>query len=166
MNLVGLGDSATQLLANFASQLVSLGVDVPNLQYVNAGELAWDGDSLTLNLGSIAQGKPGSAVATSYVSPDTITTSATMYVQLLRTVDTVGIQGQRVNTPSKTRLQKEGVVSFNDAGALMQAAINLKAKNIPVQLGIDFSIGSVMPVGPMGGMAANRLELNVILGTQ
>ena len=43
---------------------------------------------------------------------------------------------------------------------MTQAAINLKAQGIPVPLGVDYSIGQCVPLGPMGGLAAVRLEIS------
>ncbi len=161
MKLVGLGDSAAQYLASFATQLATYEIEIPDAVYVAAGEVPWDGESLILSLGSIVSGVPGRAVGTSLLSPSNAISASTLYVELIRKVETWGYEGGRLGIPSEEAQQFEGVRALNDAGAMVKTALVLKGQGIPVQLGVDYAVGPCMPVGPMGGFAAVRLALDI-----
>lgn len=161
MKLVGLGDSCSAYLAEFATELAQHGVIVPDAVYVASGEIPWDGESLILSLGSASQGIPGHPTALSQVSPSTAISAVSLYVELIRVVSTFGYEGGRIGLPSEHAMDTEGVRSLNDAGAMIQTAIILKSRGVPVSLGVDYSIGQCVPIGPMGGLAAVRLALDI-----
>lgn len=163
MLLTSLGQSAQLLLDSFTAELTDLGLDVPPAQYVGAGQIPWDEPSLTVYLGVTSQGVPGSPTSKSWIDPSNIQTISTFYVQLLRNCSTVGYGGGRIELPSIEQLGLEGVSAVNDAGALYYAAIQIKAAGTLVPLGVDFTVGGVMPIGPEGGMSAMRIGLEFSL---
>lgn len=160
MKLVGLGDSCKSFLDAFATQLANY-VDVPSAVYVAAGEIPWDGESLILSLASETQGVPGRPSAVSQVSASTAISSVAIFIELIRNVSTYGYENGLIGLPSDEVMETEGLQALNDAGAMIQTAIILKSKGIPVPLGVDFAIGQCVPVGPMGGLAAVRLTLEI-----
>jgi hypothetical protein len=166
MKLVGMGSSAEFLLASFATELAGLGVDVPTAQYVGAGEIPWDGESLTIYLSSVAQGFPGAPIGRSLLSTSEIVTTATLQVQLLRIVSVIGDVGGRLELPDEKALNTDGLTAMDDAGALYQAALNIKNKGKMVPLGVDFAILTALPLGPLGGMAGVRLGLDISVDGQ
>ena len=165
MQLVGLGDSAQNYLSAFATELATLIGDenVPDTQYVAAGEIPWDGEALIIALGTIAQGVPGRPMGTSLVAPSEAISFTTLYVELIRRAANVGIQGGLIALPDANTLNNQGVQAMNDAGAMVQTAINLKAQEQPVELGVDYGIGQCVPLGPEGGLVGVRLALDISL---
>lgn len=161
MKLVGFGDSVANLLSAFAEELANHGIVVPDAQYVAAGEVPWDGESLIMYLGAIVQGVPGRGISTSLVSPSQAISTSTLYVEMLRECSTFGYEGGLIGLPSDEVMQNEGVSALNDAGAMIKTAIILKSQGIPVELGVDYAIGACMPIGPMGGLSAMRLSLDI-----
>jgi hypothetical protein len=161
VKLVGLGSSAQELLTAMSTQLVTLlgAANVPKAQYVAAGEVPWDGESLIVSMGSIGTGQPGIAIAQSLISPSQIETYVTLYVELIRAVSTYGYGSGVKGIPQPAQMGKEGLQALNDAGALVSAAIAVKAASTLVTLGAGFAIGPCVPIGPDGGLAAMRLEL-------
>ena len=166
MQLVGLGDSASNYLASFAAELAIVFDDptlIPDTQYVAAGEIPWDGEALVISLGSIEQGVPGRPMGTSLFAPSAAISFTKLYVELIRRCSIIGVEGGLINTPSANNLNNEGIQAMNDAGAMVQTAINLKAQDIPVEWGVDYAIGSCMPLGPEGGLVGVRLEIDISL---
>lgn len=166
MQLVGLGTAAKAYLDEFAAELANQGIDVPTAQYVAAGEVPWDAESLVISLGGIAQGIPGQGIATSFRSASEAISVATFAIELIRTVSTSGYGGGVLGLPDEYAMDNEGVSALNDAGAMVQSAILLKSKGIPVALGVDYAIGQCLPIGPLGGLAAVRLEIAVSIDGQ
>ncbi len=156
------GPACSALLKEFETTLSNLGVDVPRPVYVAAGEVPWDGESLTLYFGSVAQGQPGRPFETSDVATSMTPYFATVFIQLLRKVSTFGFGNMpSPQIPPPSVQAKEGRRSLDDASGLLRAAIAIKKSNQPVPLGEGFSIAGVMPVGPEGGLCATRLQLHL-----
>ena len=165
MQLIGLGQSAEDLLAAFKTELVACGIELPKMSYIASGEIPWDGESLTLALGTIQQGQPGKNATNSARSPDNIITTATFHVMILRKCAVVGDEGTRLSIPTRAKMNAEGIQAIDDAGALMQAGILIKANQTIVPLGVDMAIGPVLPMGPAGGLKAMSLACEISLGT-
>ncbi len=159
MKLATMGESAKALLYAFVTELTSLGVDVPDAYYVAPGEIPWDGESLVLSLSDISTGQPGQPIGSSIQTVDAIETTVTLAVELIRPTATEGYLGGPLGLPSIEAMENDGVNALNDAGALYQAAINIKGKGQIVSRGAGFVIGQCVPIGPNGGLAAMRLEL-------
>ena len=161
MKLVGLGDSAQAFLTAFATELANHVDTVPDAVYVAAGEIPWDGESLIMYMASEAQGVPGRPNSLTQVSVATAISYVTFFIELIRDVSTFGYEGGVIGLPSDEAMANEGVAALNDAGALVWTALTLKDEQIPVMGEIDFVIGPCNPVGPMGGLAAMRLQLDI-----
>lgn len=161
MKLVGLGESASALLAAFVTELLVIGIDVPEAVYVAPGQIPWDGPSLTISLGYVAIGQPGQPDSQSLISTSQIETTATLYLELIREVSTFGYGSGIVGLPTQEAMDVEGTQALDDAGAMVAAAIAVKASSQIVSLGAGFAIGQCLPIGPEGGLAAMRLELTL-----
>jgi hypothetical protein len=163
INLLAAG--AQGLLNSFATELAALGIDVPPAQYVASGIVAWDGESLTVYLGTIDQGQPGAPIGTSFQVGAATILSATFYVQILRETPALNGEGFAADmTPSPDVLGEAGLMAVGDAGALIQAAIAIHTKYLATGPGEGFKIGPVTPLGPEGGLGGMRLALEVSLG--
>ena len=163
MKLATLGASLEALLADFAAELTAAGASVPAVQYVGAGQIPWDAESLTVYLGDIAQGQPGMPTAQSFTSATPINLSATVHVQILRAVSVTEDGIGTINIPPMSAMNADGVQAMNDAGALLQAAIAIFAKYEVTSPGEGFVITSLTPMGPEGGLASVQLTLSVSL---
>ena len=165
MRYVGMGDSAKTLLDAFASQLVAndQNFPLPGSRYVGAGEIPWDGEGLYVYLAGGFTGQPGQPVATNIVSVNAMTYAVSFYVMLVRGVSSFGYwNSDGLAIPDDVNLEAEGIQAVNDAGALVQAAIDIKDSGLIVRNGqTGFVIGQVTPVGPQGGLAAMRLQLDL-----
>ena len=165
MKLASLGTAAETLLADFIAQLTALGYNVPSIQYVANGTIPWDGESLTVNLGTFVQGQPGQPFSGTF--PDGgIGTNLTLavFVQILREVPVPKDgPGNTLIMPSEPQLNASGVQAFSDAAGLVQAAIAIHASYEATDPGEGFALGDLTPLGPEGGLAGVRLALHVSL---
>ncbi len=159
MKLATLGQSAKALLDAFVVELAALGVSVPDAYYVAPGEIPWDGESLVISLTDISTGQPGQPIGASVQTIDAIETTVTLSIELVRPTTTEGYLGGPVGLPSIEAMESDGVSALNDAGALYQAAINIKGQGLIVSRGAGFVIGQCVPIGPNGGLAAMRLDV-------
>ena len=164
MKLPTLAADAQDLLEQFAQQLDDLGVVVPPSQYVGSGIIAWDGESLTVTLGTIGQGQPGMPIGTTFIPGDVSVMWATFYVQIIRIAPALSGEGFTSDlTPSPETLGGAGQEAVNDGRALVQAAIAIHASYSATGPGEGFVIGPLMPLGPEGGLSAMRLQIDVSL---
>ncbi len=167
MALTDLGALATTALTAMSGYLDTLlapyGLAVPDAQYVGAGELAWDCEALVVYLGAIQPGTPGAGRGTSDY-PDVMTFSVTLYVELLRSVATLGYEGVgSADVPDPSELNTDGITELTDAACLVKAAMNMRSNHDLVARSTDMLIGQVTVIGPQGGLVATRLEVVVPL---
>lgn len=166
MRLSALGTSANELLEAFATQLVAQDptFDLPAEQYVGAGEIPWDGPGLYVYLGDGVTGQPGAPIGTNIPAAQGVTFAVSFYVMLIRSVASYGFwAGGNLDIPGPEILGAEGVQAVTDAGALLGAAAAIKAAKSVVTNSQGFVIGQVTPLGPSGGLAAVRLQLDLII---
>lgn len=167
--IADLPGSATALLDAFVAQLTAQGVDLPTDQMGNPvvyvapgiGSLfAWDTACLALVFDSAQQGTPGAPVGGS-VNVWEVTFSATFNLVLLRSVSGLN---DATTLPTPDEMQADAAVTMTDAMALLEAAIAVKA-DPPEYEGrqLPFVIGSIMSVGPEGGLAGNVLQMTTVL---
>jgi hypothetical protein len=155
------GTYAQALLTMFVDALTTLGVDLPESQYVSAGQVAWDGPSMTIELGTITQGQPGRPVGDTFQPASVTITQAQFFVQIIRETSALSGEGWAVNmVPDSEQLGDEGTTALDDAGALVKAAIAVHAA---IGQGKGFVIDSCSPLGPQGGLSAMRLSITVSL---
>lgn len=155
---------AEKLLSLFVQQLKTLGITVPDRVYVTPGSmLAWDGEQLTVTLMGIDQGKPGVA-QTQTMHPSTRILYASFAVNLMRAVSTLNDMAPLDGAvPDAATLDAEGQTLVGDAAALILAADAIHASGKFVQVGVDFAVGPLQPVGPEGGLSGSRLLVSVSL---
>jgi hypothetical protein len=152
------------LLDAFVTKLVENNpdFDLTGNQYVGAGEIPWDKPGIYVYMGGGQTGQPGTPQTTSVVSTSAITMSVSFYVMIIREVATFGYWSDGgINTASDDILNANGIQAIDDAGALIQAALAIKNDATLVQRAAGFVIGQCTPVGPQGGMAAMRLQLDL-----
>ena len=164
MKAANFGASCEALLNAFATHLTGQGIDVPERLYVGPGIMAWDGESMSLYLGTINQGEPGAPIGTAFIPGLATHMSATIYIQLLRVVSALTYEGMAPEMiPGTANLNADGVLTMGDALGLMKAAIDIHSENVATDPGQGFTIGPITPLGPAGGLAGTRLALTVSL---
>ena len=163
MSLTNLGASAQSLLDQFVTALTGLGVDLTEQAvYVSSGEIAWDGPSLTLYMGLGDSGEPGMGSDKSFRAAIATHFSVTIFVQLSRMSPANGWNGPLL-TPIPSDLNDLGVEAFNDAGCLLKAANTIFGDYSSTRPGQSFVIGPVQSIGPLGGMSAMRVKIDLSL---
>lgn len=165
MLLTELDRSAANLLEQFATQLAAIdGFDLPETQYVVPANAPWDGPALAVELGPIVQGQPGMPIATGFIVAQVSNFTATFYVQLLREVPGLSVQGQIIEMiPDSDVMFAAGEAYMRDSSALIQAAIAVHAAFTATSPGEGFVIGPLVPLGPFGGLVGQRLSLEFSL---
>ena len=164
MKLSDLGGSANQLLEAIAAQLVQTdpAFERPGNRYVGAGEIPWDGPGLYVYLGDAFRGQPGRPETTSVPSAHASVFAVTFYAQLIRSVSSFGYwASDTISIPDSAVLAGEGIQSVNDAGALLAALAKIKQSGEISKRPTGFAIGQVMPLGPRGGLAAVRVQIDI-----
>lgn len=167
MRLGSFAEDAQSLLADFATQLESQGVDVPRRQYIAAGNVAWDDSSLTLRYFGIEQGQPGRPQATTFPGGgEAATYFVALWVQLARRIKGIpdyASSDAEVGMPNAATLNKDGVTVFTDGAALVLAAQEIYATYKATDPGMGFVIGPLASAGPDGGMVSTSLQLHLSL---
>jgi hypothetical protein len=164
VRLSALGESVSELLDAFIEQLNAIpGYLMPPSSYVGAGEIPWDGPGLYVYLGSTGVGQPGAPQSQNIPSTKAIFQTIAVYVMIIRPASTFGYGSSEMPmNVSDEQLNAEGIQLITDAGALIQAALNIKkAHQIVSAPQAGFVIGPIIPIGPLGGMAAMRLTLEL-----
>jgi len=164
MKLSDLGSSANDLLDSFAEQLALIpGFTLEGNRYVAAGEVPWDKPGLYLYVGAGNTGQPGAPQGQNIQSAQGLVFSVSFFVMILRTVATYGYWNDGgVNPAPDNILNANGTQAVRDAGALLSCAAKIKKQDLAVKSqSAGFVIGQVLPLGPQGGMAAMRLQLDV-----
>lgn len=166
MQLSNLGGSASELLEAFIAALIKNDptFPLPGNQYVGSGEIPWDKEGIYVYMGGGQTGQPGAPVSTNVVRTSGIVMAMSFYVMIVRQVPTFGYWSDGgINTADDDDLNAAGMQSITDAGQLILAAIAIKDNAQLVRNGAGFVIGQCTPVGPMGGMSAVRLQIDLSL---
>ena len=113
-------------------------------------------------LGDSGAGQPGRPETTSVPSAHATVFAVTFFVQLVRMASTFGYwSGDTVAPADPAILNGEGIQAVNDAGALLAALAKIKQAGEIARRPTGFVIGRVMPIGPRGGMAAVRIQVDI-----
>lgn len=165
MKIATLGDSMQSLLDLFVEYLPTFNVEVPDSRYVGAGQIPWDGESLTIYLSNITAGQPGAPFGLPMQVASMLSFSATLYVQIIREISNVGTSGGSFGLmlPDTSSMGADGLAAMNDAQGLVRTAVDIFANYYATDPGEGFKIGDVSPLGPEGGLAAMRLALDISL---
>jgi hypothetical protein len=164
VNASTLGTSCQELLDAFIDEMSQIqGFNVPPNSYVGAGDIPWDGEGVYLYLGGTFSGVAGRPQTTNIPAVQGVLTAITLYLMIIRAVPTFGFFTSGDPAPaSDDQLNGAGVQSMNDAGALIIAAIAIKkAGNFTNSKQASFVIGATNSIGPEGGLAAVRLQLDI-----
>lgn len=155
---------ALQVLADFASRLAQLGVEVPERRYrTPASMIPWDGEQFTVSLMGIDQGRPGAAQAQSVV-PQAAIFYASLALNLIRAVPILNVEAfAEQEIPTAEDLDGSGEQLLGDAAALVLAATEFHQSYVLADPGVDLVIGPLQPVGPEGGLAGSRMLLSFSL---
>lgn len=165
ISLQNLAGGANQIWAAFATELEALGVILPERQYRAAGSMiVWDGEQFTVALMGIDQGDPGVAQGTTFIPPSAAHFHAAWSVNLVRTITTMASEGfVDMEIPTAAEQDADGVSLMGDAAALLLAAQAVHESGAVTDPGQGFVIGPLAPLGPEGGLAANRLLITLSL---
>ena len=160
-----LGATAEAILNAFATQLELQGVELPKVQYVAPGSMiAWDAPSLTVALETITQGQPGAPFGQTYQIGTVTELSASFGILLIREIPALTSEGSLDDMiPSQFVLDTAGQSILGDAANLVKAAIAIHDKYLITSPGEGFVIGPITPLGPQGGMAGHKLNLEISL---
>jgi len=164
VRLSALGTSVSELLDAFIEELAKIpDYFMPPNQYVGAGEIPWDGEGLYVYLGATGVGQPGQPQTQNIPSTKAVFTTIGVYVMIIRPASTFGYgSGESPLPASDTQLNAEGIQLITDAGALIKAALAIKKNHQIVSAPqAGFVIGPIVPIGPLGGLAAMRLYLEL-----
>lgn len=155
---------AEQLLSLFAAQLTSQGVTLPERRYVAPGsQIVFDGEQMTVCLMGMAQGQPGQGYGQTMV-PEALTIWASFSVNLVREVSVVNTEGfAAMEIPTMAEQDADGQAAIGDAQALILAASAVHRSYALTGPGEGFVIDGLQPIGPEGGLVANRLLISVSL---
>ncbi|HEY4452389.1 MAG TPA: hypothetical protein VGN13_12440 [Solirubrobacteraceae bacterium] len=158
-----LGETAQSILAAFVNQLEVQGVTLPERRYVAPGSLVpWDGEQLVVNLQQIVQGQPGAPYAGTPQPAAATVLSAQWAVSICRPAPV--IQSEPLDgLPSAEDSEEAGVEAMTDAAQLVLAAVAIHAAHTLTGPGQGFAIEGCSPLGPEGGLFANRLLFTISL---
>jgi hypothetical protein len=170
ISLSNLPSGAKQIWTAFAAALTELGVSLPERQYRAAGSMiVWDDEQFTVALMGIAQGQPGVEFGGTYIPPSAATYHASFSVNLVRKITVFRDEGTGdMEIPTPEQQDSDGANLMSDGAALILAAqaIHEACSQAPggiVDPGQGFVIGPLAPLGPEGGLAANRLLISLSL---
>lgn len=163
-SLQDLAGTAQQILAKFTAQLETQGLNLPARRYVSPTPVpVWDGEQFTVALAGVGQGEPGIGVAQSFGGPRAIHFFAQFSVSIVREVSVLQTSQESIGIPPADVMNKDGIQSLTDAAALIEAATVLYDDYSLTGPGESFEIGQVQPLGPDGGLAAQRLLISLSL---
>lgn len=162
MKLLSLGESAEMLLDKFIEKMETYpGWEKPQGSYVGAGQIPWDGPGVYCSIGTTSLGQPGVPTSGNLQTPKVMFTTVTFYIMIIRNCASFGYYTQN-QPPYEGDLNREGIQSMNDVGALIQAAKDLrKDPDIVGNRQAGFTVGPVEPMGPEGGLSANRISVEL-----
>ncbi len=165
-SLADLPGAAQSILEAYASQLAAQGVVLPERQFVAAGsDLVWDGEQLSVNLVSIAQGQPGAGWGGGYFPPSAVQYHASWVINLVRVTSALNVDAPFAEgmVPSAEQLNAAGANAVSDAQAMIMATSAIAVGYMVTGPGETFVMSALQTVGPEGGMAATRLLLEIAL---
>lgn len=162
-SVAALGETAQQILATFAAQLEAQGVTLPERQYVAPGALVpWDGEQLVVNLQQIQQGQPGAPFLATPQPASATVLAAQWAVSLVRPAPMIESEPLQ-QIPSAEDIGVAGSEGMLDAAQLVLAAVAIHAAHSLTGPGQGFAIDGCSPLGPEGGLFANRLLFTLSL---
>jgi hypothetical protein len=155
-----------EVLAAFERHLQALGVELPERRYVAPGNLpVWDGEQLVVNLQQVLQGQPGAPSLQPARPPQIRVFAAQWALTLVRSVPALEVDGPVAEAiPDSPEMEEAGSEALADAAALLLAAQAIHEAYELTTPGQGFSIDTVRPLGPEGGLAANQLLITISLG--
>jgi hypothetical protein len=157
---------AQDLLLRVAAELTTLGVAVPESQYVAPGDsaaIAFDESALMVTVDFVGVGQPASERSTVPAWPQ-ITLFAQFSVTLLRDAAVMDDQG---TPPTPEQIETDAKAQIGDQIAMQQALVTIRQDcQQPggwVGPGAPIVIGRAQPVGPMGAAMAVVGQIQVPL---
>jgi len=149
---------ATDLLARVVAYFATQAVALPASHYVTAGDsrtIAYDGESVMVNLDFVGEGQPGMERSTTPVQIGFTQRYVQYAVTILRICASMSDDG---TPPTATALQADAQANIRDALVLHEALEDIRAKcNAPggwVGVNMPMTVGRTSPVGPAGTMMA------------
>lgn len=160
-----LADTASELLDNLATALTNEGLDVPERQYVHAGQVSYDftgrncTDLFVVSWMISAQGEIGVGIPP--VIKCAVPMSARFDIHLIRCVPTLRQTAGKPIFPSAEDLHASGEQIMTDAMTLAKVIV-AEATAKTLFSGKEFltvGIGQVTPYGPQGGAGGTVVTL-------
>lgn len=165
-SLRDLPSGAREVLAAFERQLGKQNIELPDRRYVAPGVVpVWDGEQLVVNLQQVGQGQPGQPSLSTPIPPQARIFVAQWAVTIVRAVTALEVDGPVPEAiPEAPEIEEAGLEGMNDAAALLLAAQAIHEGYVLIRPGQGFAVDAVQPLGPEGGLAANRLLFTISLG--
>lgn len=161
---------AEELLALVVSGFSDAGIVLPNdsdpayvdygTQYVAPGlTVAYDGPQVTVNIARLFHGQPGAEI-TSFNTRMPTPLSCDLQVVILRTTP---VQNEDGTPPSPADLQANAQANVADLVTLRQILHDVITKNQLVEQGPPVGLGTVVPLGPQGGLVGAAGTISVVI---
>jgi hypothetical protein len=166
VSLQDLGGAAQQILDLFVAQLESQGVELPSKQFIAPSpNPPWDGEQVSVAFAGMTQGQPGAAIGGTMIG-SALNQMVTFSVSIVRKISELDTSAP-LNAgaiPDADAMTADGLLVIGDASALWIAAAEIKATQTLARGNEGFGIGPCLPVGPEGGLAAQRLQIDLSAG--
>lgn len=149
-------DIAEELLATAVTVLTDAGITPPPRQFVAAGEVADECDSLTVALTEISQGLPG--LATTSIEPYSFAFTGSYQIRIVRCVTQ---EDRGPLDPDDLTLDAEA--TYSDAWVLVLGLATKKESGDLLAKCDSMVIANALPFGPEGGIAGWQINVLVQL---
>lgn len=158
---------ANAVLESVATNLTLDGISVPERQYIHAGDIAHDfaGDdcasALVVSWNGFVQGG-GNATIPGTVIKCAVPLVASFSVALLRCVPTLTESLGNMYAPAVEDLQASAEQILQDANSMVSNIVQAGLNGDLSEVGCGLqSLGTILPVGPFGGVGGSILTLFV-----
>jgi hypothetical protein len=158
--------AAHAVLAAYTAELDTLVVLPLRQGIVPGGQLAYDGEQLTVTFVGVTRGQPNYP-QTIAATPYTVLFFYEFEVVLLRKITTASGRGSHGGIPTAGELESDFDDAISaDAQALFSASQAIHAGYRIVPSGVPFLYGPLNSVGPEGGLAGSRLTVSFEVGME
>ena len=142
-----LAELAQTLLDVTVARFTAAGLDVPERQYIHAGEVAFDCPQLVVSFNRVYHGLPAAEVSGEV--PCAVFRTAEFQITLNRCVPIFEDDG---DPPDPSDLTAAGIEGMVDAWVLQQSLIEAYREGELQEICFNLAVGSVVAIGPEGGV--------------
>lgn len=150
---------ADEIRAVASEVLEAAGIAVPKRTFVTFGEVADDCDLMAVAFQGMYTGNPGFPDPRAEGS-GFVTRSASFEIRRVRCVYSADERGK---PPSATQMDEDAEEVLTDLWVLHQGLVARKHAKTFLTSCQNFTIGNILPVGPVGGMGGGIIPIEVEL---